>query len=235
MISNILITGLPRSGKSTLLAHLISSIPNKVGFITHEIRENDQRVGFQLENSLGHSATLAHIEFENGPKVARYTVNIENLDSILSEITTFGETDLLYIDEIGQMELFSERFKRLVTAYLDSSNITVATISAVYQDDFIESVRNRKDVILIEITEENRDEKERFATQLIGKIKKAQGYAAQSERFSRVEGGMVLKSEHGTRELKVKDGQWSCDCEFYDMYGICSHVIAVEEINRRSK
>ena len=46
MQKNILITGKPKSGKSTILEKVIFGIPDKVGFITKEIRANGQRTGF---------------------------------------------------------------------------------------------------------------------------------------------------------------------------------------------
>jgi nucleoside-triphosphatase THEP1 len=51
MRKNILITGMPRSGKSTLLKNIISRIEDKVGFITHEIRKNGERTGFEIETN----------------------------------------------------------------------------------------------------------------------------------------------------------------------------------------
>ena len=38
----ILLTGMPRSGKSTLLKKIIENIPNKAGFITDEIKKNGE-------------------------------------------------------------------------------------------------------------------------------------------------------------------------------------------------
>ncbi len=56
------------------------------------------------------------------------------------------------------MELFSEDFRRLVILYLDSKNSLLATISKVYQDPLIESIKKRNDVILFNLTPENRKE-----------------------------------------------------------------------------
>lgn len=49
---NILITGLPQSGKTTLLKTLLENYPQKTGFFTNEIRENGTRTGFEIETSL---------------------------------------------------------------------------------------------------------------------------------------------------------------------------------------
>lgn len=49
---NILITGLPQSGKTTLLKTILTDFPQKTGFFTNEIRENGTRTGFEIETSL---------------------------------------------------------------------------------------------------------------------------------------------------------------------------------------
>ena len=100
-------------------------------------------------------------------ELIRYFVNLKNLELIIPEILQFKEKDLLYMDEIGQMELFSEKFKELVLKFLDSENISILTISNVFKDDFIENIRKRDDIILIEISKENREEQKKFILQLL--------------------------------------------------------------------
>lgn len=171
MQKNILITGKPRSGKSTLLQKLINVIPDKVGFITKEILENNERVGFEIETHLGNKNVLAHISFKTPYAVSRYFVNVENLEAMIPEVANFQNNNFLYLDEIGQMELFSPKFKELVLKYLNSENICLATISSVFEDDFIKSIKAREDVIVIEISEENRDEQKEVVEKLIGELK----------------------------------------------------------------
>ncbi len=230
MQKNILITGKPKSGKSTLLRKLISTIPNKVGFVTNEILGEDGRVGFEIETSAGHTAVLAHIDFQTEEKVSKYSVDIRNLESMLPEVSDFEKGDLLYLDEIGQMQLFSEKFKELVVQYLDSPNTCLATLSYVFEDDFTKQIKERGDIVLIEISAEDREEKGEFITQLLKKIEKARRYISESERFTVQDSRVDLMSEHGTRHLTCVDGAWRCDCEFSARYGICSHAIATREI-----
>ena len=46
---NILVTGPPRMGKSTLIERIVSKIRRPVtGFFTREIREGGKRVGFSI-------------------------------------------------------------------------------------------------------------------------------------------------------------------------------------------
>ncbi len=167
MKKNVFITGKPKSGKSTLLQKIVSTIPNKVGFITPEIRINGERVGFSVETSSGGVFTLAHVDFETPFKVSKYFVDIPSFNKGLQGISDFNDSHFLYIDEIGQAELFSDDFKNLVLKYLNSSNKCLATLTSVYEDDFTAEIKKRDDVIIIEITAENREEQEKVIRDLI--------------------------------------------------------------------
>ena len=233
MQKNILITGLPKSGKSTLLKKLISNLENKVGFVTNEIRENGERTGFEIETHLGEKSILASVNFQTDFQVSKYFVDIGNLERMISKITDFNNENILYLDEIGQMELFSENFKKLALKYLDSSNICIATISKIFSNDFTDQIKKRDDVILIEITEENRDSMEQFLIKLIGKIQKAKRYTTERERFLVKGDKITIATDHGTKHLNKTENGWLCDCDFFAENKICSHLIAVEKITKK--
>ncbi len=155
---NILLTGQPKSGKSTLLRKLVSEIPNSKGLLANELLDdNGARVGFEVVTSTGEAETVAHIDFDKTVSVGKYGLKIENLDKVIPSISNFND-EVLYIDEIGQMQMYSIAFKDLVLNYLNAENICIATISSVFSDDFIKSVKSRSDVRMIEINVENRDE-----------------------------------------------------------------------------
>jgi len=237
MKKNIVVTGQPRSGKSTLLHSIVQDVQLRVGFVTSEIREAGQRVGFVIETHLGHRVTLAHVGIESPCRVSRYGVAVAALESVIPEVSVFGKQPLLYLDEIGQMQLFSERFRRLVTQFLDSTNTCLFTLSCVYQDDFISGLKDRDDIILVEITPESREDQRQLVTQLLRKIQKARLYVSEPHRFMRRGSQQVeLRSEHGTRQLNFEDGRdggtWACSCDFYKRRGICSHTIATLEFTR---
>ena len=60
---NILVTGLPGIGKTTLIKQLIYGISQSrpVGFYTEEIRQEGERKGFQLVSLEGEKSILAHV------------------------------------------------------------------------------------------------------------------------------------------------------------------------------
>ena len=236
MRKNILITGRPQSGKSTFLEQLTASYPNKIGFVTREMRADDVRTGFELVSFDGRKVKLADTEAMSLYKVGKYYVQVENIDPFLAYISLppDNKENLLYIDEIGQMQLFSENSKKMVLEFLNSTNTCVATITSVYEDDFTKAVKARNDVIIIEITPENRVARLEFARTLLKKIEKAKRYVSEPERFSFKDNTEVtVRSDHNLRKLVYTNNAWHCECDFFRSHAICSHVIALEEIQNR--
>lgn len=229
MLKNLLITGKPRSGKSTLLNRILSAFEDKVGFVTDEIRENGERIGFDIVTHNGTKSRLADVNFNSPYKVSRYYVKPENLDSVISEVERFDDKALLYLDEIGQMELFSEKFKKLALAYFDSPNTVIATVSA-YNDSFTEEIKKRPDAYLVEITESNREKSLEKILMLIKKINTAKIYSKEPDRFKLKQLEVEMKSEHDTRQIYFENNEWKCSCDFYEKNNICSHIIAAKEI-----
>ena len=64
---------------------------------------------------------------------------------------------LVVIDEIGKMELFSERFRTLTRQLFDSDQRLLATV-ALHGKGYIQEIKMRPDVHLVEVTRNNRDE-----------------------------------------------------------------------------
>lgn len=157
----ILLTGEPRVGKTTLFRKLIASVPRKQGFLTEEVRKDGERIGFNIVTASGTVGRMAGIDHVTPHvvqgRVSRYYVDVATLDTLIAPLLAFKPDDLLYIDEIGQMELFSDAFKHLVETYLQADQPFLGTISKVYRDPFSKELLERKDVTLIEVTMENRD------------------------------------------------------------------------------
>ncbi|MFA6376771.1 MAG: nucleoside-triphosphatase [Candidatus Paceibacterota bacterium] len=232
MRKNILITGEPRSGKSTILDNIIANYPDKTGFLAKEICKNGQRSGFQLISSNGKIAILADKDINSNHKVSKYYVDLESFDSFLFDLPKPSKESLLYLDEIGQMQLFSDKFREIVFKFLDSPNTCIATITSVFENDFINTIKSRDDVIIVKITPENRSDQFQFIRALTRKIEKAKNYLQNRKRFNFInDKHVVLHSVHGARELTFVEGEWQCTCDFFKDYRICSHVIAIESID----
>jgi nucleoside-triphosphatase len=154
---NIFLTGAPSSGKTTVIKKLIALLPVKArGFYTEEERDGERRVGFLMKDLDGKKAYLAHQDIRAANHIRRYGVSIENIESLAVPAIYPRENTVIILDEIGKMECFSEKFQAAALAAMDSPNPVIGTI-ALGGGDFIESIKNRPDIEIIEVTLENRD------------------------------------------------------------------------------
>lgn len=156
---NLLITGLPGVGKTTLIKKLSEALKSfhPIGFYTEEIREGFERKGFELISLEGKKGLLSHKDIRSPYKVGQYKVDIKSFENFLDSISFFNPfTRLIIIDEIGKMECLSDQFKNLLKEILDSAKWVIATI-ALKGNGLIAEVKERKDVQCFEITKRNRD------------------------------------------------------------------------------
>jgi nucleoside-triphosphatase len=156
---NILLTGLPRCGKSTLIQKIVQRGRRPMtGFFTSEIRDRGKRVGFSITTLDGKNGILAHIRFRGPLRVGKYGVNIEEFERIaIPSMRPSQPNEVIVIDEIGKMECLSRIFKETLIQALDSNHRTIASI-ALKGGLFIRHIKERKDVTLILLTEKNRDQ-----------------------------------------------------------------------------
>ena len=158
---NLLVTGPPGCGKTTLVRKIVQDLRGlpMAGFYTEEIREGRERVGFALVSLDGRGGLLSHVKVGGPSRVGRYGVDIAGFESFLQDLgMTETAPRLIVIDEIGKMECFSGRFRKIVGMYLDSPLPFLSTI-ALRGTPQIEKIKVRPDVKLITMSHENRNEK----------------------------------------------------------------------------
>jgi len=158
-IINLLLTGRPGVGKTTVVERVVKSLSKPVGgFYTREIREGRRRVGFRLTTWDGKSGIMSHVRFDTPYRVGKYGVDIRVIDKIgvpaIQEAMTSGK--IIVIDELGRMELFSETFQETVWKALEKKLPLLGVIQE-RPHPFLNRVRKRPDVELIPVTIENRN------------------------------------------------------------------------------
>jgi nucleoside-triphosphatase len=160
----LLLTGNPGVGKTTVLMKTVNALKEKGicvgGMISREVREGGTRVGFEILDLTGsRRGWLAHVNQKNGPQVGKYRVNIEDLNGIGAQAVTDAveNCDVVAIDEIGPMEMFSEKFKEAVRKALKSSKLVLAVVHWKAQDTLINEARKREDAETTSVTLENRE------------------------------------------------------------------------------
>jgi nucleoside-triphosphatase len=157
----VLIEGRPGSGKTTAagrLAHLLRERNVEVqGFVTDEVRESGSRVGFTVRSFRGETATLAHVDLPGPPRVGKYGVDLDAFERVaLATLDPLPTDGVVVIDELGKMELASERFRGSVLELLAAPIPAVATVHA-FRHSFTDELKRRRGVELIKLTRANRD------------------------------------------------------------------------------
>ena len=157
--NNILFTGPPGCGKTTLIQKIVQQLSTpSTGFITKEIREKGKRVGFTINTLDGKEVLLAHINVSGRYRVGRYGVVLESVDSVaVPSMIPKTQKESVVVDEIGKMECFSSLFRKKLLDVLDMPNKVIGTIS-LKGDQFIKEIKGRSDVLVVQISEKNRDE-----------------------------------------------------------------------------
>lgn len=156
---NILITGQPGVGKTTLIKKLSDELKdlNPIGFYTTEIRKGGIRKGFELISLSGRKGILSNIDIKSPYRVSKYGVDIKSFEDFLESISFLDlGTNLIIIDEIGKMECFSDKFKKLIRKILNSDKLLIASIS-LKGGGLIAEIKKRDDIKLFEITQSNRE------------------------------------------------------------------------------
>ena len=155
-----LLTGRPGAGKTSLIKQAVAGMKgNAGGFYTEEIRSQGVRQGFRLITLDGQSAILAHIDVHSPCRVSKYGVDTGSLDRVgVSALRQAAEEcDLVVIDEIGKMELFSANFREAVLQIIDSGKRVLGTIM-LNPNLWTDAIKRRPQVSLVEVTRANYQE-----------------------------------------------------------------------------
>ena len=152
-----LLTGRPGTGKTSIIKQVVAGMEDKAGgFYTEEIRTGGTRDGFRLVTLDGHVAMLAHVNIHSPYRVSKYGVDIDSLDKVgVSALNrAAGECDLVIVDEIGKMELFSDSFRKAVLRLVDSGKRVLVTIM-LGPNPWADEIKLKPQVNLIEVTRYN--------------------------------------------------------------------------------
>lgn len=175
----ILLTGSPGIGKTTVLTKVVEVLREKGyavgGIISREVRSCGTRVGFEiLDVASSRRGWLAHVNQPTGPRVGKYRVNLEDLNNVGADaiVKAVADADVIAIDEIGPMELFSEKFKQAVKMAVDSTKPLVSVVHWKTKDELIDEIKAREDAEVHVVSFKNRDELHMIIAEKIAEILK---------------------------------------------------------------
>ncbi|MHB8633815.1 MAG: NTPase [Thermoplasmatota archaeon] len=166
------ITGLPNVGKTATLAAICHKLERDDfivgGMITRAYRPppGDVRVGFYVEDwRTKEKEVFASKQFKTKYKAETddgdYFVNLDPLERIGVKAIQDGiddeEVDIIIIDEVGKMEMHSEKFNDIVKKSLDCPKPVIMTLHKKSRNPLLQDLRRRDDVRILEVTPVNKN------------------------------------------------------------------------------
>jgi len=153
---NILITGPVQVGKTTLLNTVLKTIDTKVhGFYTKPYFEDGLVIGYKM--------------FDYTKSLDPFIIGIKDTPTSCQPITENFETDgvsilskalesntVIILDELGILESKAVKFRKKILECLDSENLVIGVIKQKHST-FLNQIRDRKDVIIVDVSLINRD------------------------------------------------------------------------------
>ncbi|HDI23691.1 MAG TPA: NTPase [Thermoplasmatales archaeon] len=165
-IPKIGITGLPGVGKTDTLIKIVKDLEESGyrvgGMVTEAIIENNDRVGFYVMDwQTKERKIFAHVDFDTGERVGKYGVDVKVLEEIgvpaIERAIADENIDIIIIDEVGKMEMLSERFCKVVIDALDSDKPILLTLHKKSRSPLLQDIRRRDDIRILEVTPVNRN------------------------------------------------------------------------------
>jgi len=167
-----LLSGEPGSGKTTIIKEVLSKVNKSAGgFYTEEVRSQGVRQGFKIVTLDGKNAVLAHTSIRSLHRVSKYGVDTDSIDKVAVPALkqAIQSKDIIVIDEIGKMELFSPSFKDAVIEALQSEKKVLGTIMLA-SHPWADRIKERPEVEVIQVTRLNRNEVVNQALAWIGAL-----------------------------------------------------------------
>lgn len=159
---NILLTGEPGVGKSTLIQYLVDNYNGALaGVVSRELLESGERVGFEAVTIDGRRRVFAHRNMftDSTYRVGEFFVDVNCFDEFVVPELKRGLNELgviVLLDEIGRMQAFSKSFLETVNDLLSSPAHIIGTI--VYDDEaFARPIKAHESTMVLTVTSENRD------------------------------------------------------------------------------
>lgn len=163
-IKNWFLTGSPGVGKTTVVHELVNQLKDGSflpgGILSPEIREHGKRSGFTIQDLMtGREETMAHKEADSTMVVGSYKVLAQRVDAVCGEAFpyAFQHADVIVVDEVGPMELFSQGFKHFLKQTIQQTQPLVGVINPKANRGFVRTLLRSANSTSYEVTTENRE------------------------------------------------------------------------------
>jgi nucleoside-triphosphatase len=130
--------------------------------ISEPIVEKKKRVGFYVQDWMTkEKAVFAQLDKDTKDKVGKFGIDLLSLERVgvraIERAINEDAIDIIVIDEIGKMEMMSERFCDVVIEALDSDKPIIVTLHKKSRTPLLQDIRRRDDIRILEVTPVNRN------------------------------------------------------------------------------
>lgn len=171
MRKNILVTGVRGAGKTTLVRDVVLELGVRPGgYLTRAFPERGRKIRceiFSLTPGSGERSGVLAAADRNG--VLR--VNLDDLEAVGAPALekAVGTSPLIVMDEIGDLESASARFQNAVIRCLESSTPVLGAIKSE-NGPFVDRIKGRGDVVLLELSRGRYAEVKKRAARLVAAL-----------------------------------------------------------------
>jgi len=160
------ITGLPNVGKTETLVKIVENLERagyKVGgMLTTPIKEDGKRTGLVTRDwRTGEEKIFALTDQDSSYRVGEYGIDLKSLDTVgtraIRKAIEDDSIDIVIIDEVGKMEMLSEKFCEIVREALDSDKVIIMTLHKKSRNSLLQDIRRRDDIRILEVTQVNKN------------------------------------------------------------------------------
>lgn len=159
-------------GKTATLIRIVEKLESDDfrvgGMITKSVSDpaNNKKVGFTIMDWKSKAeGTFAHVDFETKFKAETedgvFFVDVDALERIgvtaIRTAMTDDAVDIIIIDEVGKMEMHSDKFCQVVTDCLDHTKPVIMTLHKKSRNPLLQDIRRRDDVRILEVTAVNKN------------------------------------------------------------------------------
>ncbi|MBN2014817.1 MAG: DUF2478 domain-containing protein [Candidatus Altiarchaeota archaeon] len=172
---NIVVTGRPGCGKTTVCERLAAELEGRGlrcgGVLCPKAKTGDRDMGKIAVDVLTKEKKMLAVldDYAKGIKVGRYHISPQGVDFAKRVIRDAENCDIVFIDEIGPLELSGSGVMEAAKSALESAATVVVVVRNTLLDVFVERFM-QQGFTVFEVTEDNRD---RVVAKILGFIENA--------------------------------------------------------------